>query len=259
MKVLAIVGSARKQHTWRAAVEFLDKLTKFGDVDYEIIMLSELNLEICKGCKICFDKNEAMCPLNDDRSRIIQKMQEADGVVFATPNYSFHVSGYMKIFIDRLGYFFHRPDFFGKTFTSIVVQGIFGGNKIIKYYNFIGAAMGFNVINGICLTTLEPVTEKTRMANSKKIDNHSKQFYRELQHHKLPAPSVFELMIFRMSRTKIRLMLDENFRDYNFFLEKGWFTSDYYYEVKLNLVKKCMGKFFDFICVKTTTVSDKLT
>lgn len=35
-------------------------------------------------------------------------------------------------------------------------------------------------------------------------------------------------MLFRMSRTSIRLMLDEGFRDYRYYKEKGWFESDYY-------------------------------
>ncbi len=33
-------------------------------------------------------------------------------------------------FLDRLGFVFHRPRFFGKAFTSIVAQGIYGGGKI---------------------------------------------------------------------------------------------------------------------------------
>jgi len=35
----------------------------------------------------------------------------SDGVIFATPNYSFQVSGIMKVFLDRLGFAFHRRAF----------------------------------------------------------------------------------------------------------------------------------------------------
>ena len=62
-------------------------------------------------------------------------MMASDGVVFATPNYSFHVSGLMKLFVDRLAFNFHRPRFFGKTCTSIVTQGIAGGGKIVEIWN----------------------------------------------------------------------------------------------------------------------------
>jgi multimeric flavodoxin WrbA len=64
----------------------------------------------------------------------------------------------MKIFLDRLGFVFHRPRFFGKTFTSIVVQGIYGGPKIVEYLDFVGDGLGFNVVKGSCVTSMEPIT-----------------------------------------------------------------------------------------------------
>jgi hypothetical protein len=60
-------------------------------------------------------------------------------------------------------------------------------------------------------------------------------------------------MLYRMSRTSMRLMLDNQFRDYSYFTEKEWFTSDYYYPVQLNPVKKALGKFFDFAARKMVT------
>ena len=139
MKITAFVGSARKKHSYNATVDFINSLKQYGSIKYEIVLLDDYNLEYCKGCKLCLDKGEELCPLKDDRDILIQKMYDSQGIIFTSPNYSFHVSGKMKSFIDRLGYVFHRPQFFGKTFTSIVAQGIYGGNKIVKYFNFIAA------------------------------------------------------------------------------------------------------------------------
>jgi len=50
----------------------------------------------------------------------------------------------------------------------------------------------------------------------------------------------------------MKIMLNESFRDYNYYMEKGWFESDYYYPVKLNPLKKLIGKLFDAIAIKTT-------
>jgi multimeric flavodoxin WrbA len=55
--------------------------------------LSDYNLKFCSGCKLCFDKGEQFCPHNDDRDAIIAKLEEADGVVFASPSYVFQISG----------------------------------------------------------------------------------------------------------------------------------------------------------------------
>ena len=66
----------------------------------------------------------------------------------------------MKIFLDRIAFFGHRPRFFGKTFTSLVAQELYGGGKIVKYLDFIGNGLGFNVVKDCCITILEPMTEK---------------------------------------------------------------------------------------------------
>ncbi len=82
--------------------------------------MSDYNLEICRGCKLCTDRGEEYCPLKDDRDILIEKMKFSDGIVFATPNYSFNVSGYLKVFLDRLGFFFHRLYFLKKRVGLIL-------------------------------------------------------------------------------------------------------------------------------------------
>ena len=130
-KVTVLVGSPHKGGaTFTAARQFLENLESFGDVHGEIVVLSDYDIGVCHGCKICFNRGEERCPLKDDRDVLIEKMMASDGVVFASPNYSFQVSAIMKIFLDRLGFLFHRPRFHGKTSTSIVVQGIYRGRKI---------------------------------------------------------------------------------------------------------------------------------
>ncbi len=250
MKVTAIIGSARKKNTHDAVEKVLHTLQSYGDVQHEIIMLSDYDLKICRGCKLCLDKGETLCPLKDDRDILIQKIESSDGVIFASPNYSFHVSGHMKVFLDRLGYIFHRPRFFGKAFTSIVAQGIYGGKDILKYFNFIGKGLGFNRVKGVCITTREPISEKDQKKNDKKLNSVSKNFYNQLLRKKLPAPSFFELMFFRISRTSMKFLLDDNYRDYTYYSKTGWFESDYYFSVKLNPFKKLFGKIVDAITMR---------
>jgi multimeric flavodoxin WrbA len=250
MKVTAFVGSARKKHTYDVTEKFLQKLQSLGNVEYEIVRLSDCNVGTCRGCILCMDKGEELCPLQDDRDKLIDKMINSDGVVFASPNYSFHVSGFMKIFLDRIGFILHRPRFFGKAFTSIVAQGIYGGGAIVKYFNFIGGALGFNVVKGCCINSLEPMTEKGRKRIDAIIDRQSRKFHAKLVKKEFPTPSLFELMIFRMSRTSRKVMLNENFRDYAYCRENGWFESDFYYPVRLNPLKKMAGKLFDASAVQ---------
>jgi multimeric flavodoxin WrbA len=245
MKVTAFIGSARKKHTYNASKLFLQQLQSLGDIEYEIVRLSDYNLQTCKGCKLCMDKGEEFCPLKDDRDKLIQKMINSDGIIFASPVYTFQVSALMKIFLDRIAFFCHRPLFFGKTFTSIVAQGTYGGKDTVKYLDFVGSGLGFNVVKGSYIVSLEPLTEKGQKKIEKIIDKQSKRFYSKLIKKEQPTPSLFKLMIFRLSRSAIKLMLNENYRDYTYYKENGWFESSYYYPVKFNPVKKMTGKFFD--------------
>lgn len=244
-KVTAFVGSARKKDTYNAVRQFLDNVQSLGDVECEMVALSDHRLGTCRGCKICFAKGEEFCPLEDDRDILIGKMMASDGVVFASPNYSFQVSAILKIFLDRLGYIFHRPCFFGKTFTSIVVQGIYGGNKIVKYLDFVGSGLGFNTVKGSCFTALEPMTEKERRKRDRALARQSRRFHEELMKPELPEPALLYLMAFRMSRTSMRLELDDSSRDFKFYTDKGWFESDYFYPTRLGPFKKVAGYLFD--------------
>ena len=250
MRVTAFIGSGRKRHSYIACEKFLQNLHTLGGVEYEMVRLSEYNLGTCKGCRICFDKGEEYCPFKDDRDKLIGKMNDSDGVIFASPNYSFQVSGLMKVFLDRLGFGFHRPDFFGKTFTSIVVQGLGKGKGIVKYLDFVGKGLGFNVVKGCCLKTLEPMTDKSQEKFDRIIDLQSRKFYSQLVKQEFPSPSLWWLMVFRMGRTSMYKMLDESCRDYTYYRDKGWFDSDYFYPVKLNPIKKMTGKIFDKLAIQ---------
>src|SRR5512139_2230469 len=213
-KVTAFVGSARKKSTYNAVCQFLKNLQSLSDIEYEIVALSDYRLGTCSGCCLCFDKGEEFCPLKDDRDVLIEKIVASDGVVFASPNYSFQVSAIMKIFLDRLGFAFHRPRFFGKTFTSIVAQGIYGGNKIVRYLDFVGNGLGFNTVKGSCFTALDPMTEKEKRKIDRVLARQSRPFYERLVKPAYPVPTLFKLMAFRMGRTSMRLELDDSSRDY---------------------------------------------
>jgi len=244
-KVTAFVGSAHKRNTHKAVVQFLKDLQAHGDVEVEIVTLSDYRLGHCRGCRVCFDKGEEFCPLKDDRDVLMEKIDASDGVVFATPNYSWGMSGIMKVFVDRFGVALHRPRYFGKTFTCIVTQGIGRGNRIVEDLSFLGTLLGFNTVKGACVTAFDPPSEKDQQKIDRALAELSKRFYGSLARPAYPEPSWFMLMGFRMGRSSMRDLLDDRSRDYTYYAEKGWFESDYFYPTHLNPLKKAAGKLFD--------------
>ena len=258
--VTAFVGSARKQGvTYRATRQFLDDLQSFGDVQSEIVFLSEYDIGLCRGCKACFIRGEELCPLHDDRDLLIEKMTRSDGVVLASPVYSFQVSAHMKAFLDRLGFALHRPRFHGRACTSIVVEGIYGGRDVVKYLDFVGGGLGFNVVKGsriVCRknpdTAHEPMIEAERRRMDETLARHARRFHEQLTSRAYPEPTILQLFGFRMARTSIKLELADDRRDHAYYRDHGWFDSDYYYPTKLGPLKRAAGAAFDRIAARSS-------
>lgn len=245
-KVTAFIGTASKMATWQAVQEFERNLKQYGEIEFEYVFLNEYNLEFCQGCKLCFDKGEEFCPLKDDRDILLEKIEHSDGVIFATPSYAYQVSARMKNLLDRIAFIFHRPRYFGRTFTAILTQGVPVGKNILKYLESSGENLGFHVTKGCCLWTLAPMSENQLKKFKQKIREASGRFYKGLVRTTSPAPSLFRLMLFRTGRSGIQSAKVKYF-DHDYYEKKGWFESDYYYETTLGPMKKLFGHLFDFL------------
>ena len=243
-KVTAFVGSARKKNTYKAVLQFMNNLQALGEVEYEIVVLTDYQLGICRGCQLCVNKGEWLCPLKDDRDVLLDKIRASDGVVFATPNYTWNLSGIMKVFLDRFGFVIHRPRYFGKAFTSIVTQAMGQGEKIVEYLDYTAMTVGFNTLKGITITGFDPKTEKQQQKIDRDLAKHSQRFFTLLTKSPHPVPSWFQLVGFRMSRTLIS-RIDPERIDHKYYKDNGWYESDYYFPVRLGLLKSAAGWLFD--------------
>lgn len=73
-------------------------MQSMGNLEFEHLMLKDMNLSQCFVCFVCFQKGEKYCPCKDDTSLIEQKVHDADGVIFVTPVYGMNVSALMKLY-----------------------------------------------------------------------------------------------------------------------------------------------------------------
>ena len=70
-----------------------------GEAD--VVPIGKLKIAPCNACDACRTKPEAGCVIKDDMQPLYQKIEDAQGVIFATPVYWFNVSAQMKLFLDR--------------------------------------------------------------------------------------------------------------------------------------------------------------
>lgn len=94
-KVVLINGSNRIGNTNYLLKRISDKID-----DIEMISLRDKRIEYCRGCLACHNVNR--CIIDDDVNEIINKLAEADLIIFGVPNYFDNVSGLFKNFVDRL-------------------------------------------------------------------------------------------------------------------------------------------------------------
>ena len=83
-------------------------------------------------------------------------------------------------------------------------------------------------MEGSCIAALEPMAEKDRLKMAGALTRHAKRFHQQLLKPTHPAPSILQLMAFRISRTSMKLTLGDHNRDYTYYRDHGWFNSDYY-------------------------------
>ncbi|MBN2688994.1 MAG: flavodoxin family protein [Gammaproteobacteria bacterium] len=102
MKIVAINSSPKgpKSNTCIMVEAFLDGVKKAG-ADAEQIFLSKHEIKPCLGCFSCWFVTPGKCVIKDDMSQLLDKIEGADVIVFATPLYFDNISGMMKNFMDR--------------------------------------------------------------------------------------------------------------------------------------------------------------
>jgi len=99
MKILAINGSRRKKGNTNYLIQSLLEPSGKGDVQTEVISLGDYNIGACTGCEGCRSSWE--CVIKDDFAQVVKKIDDADGIVLASPTYWYSVTSDMKRFIDR--------------------------------------------------------------------------------------------------------------------------------------------------------------
>ena len=246
IKVLVIMGSARKANTYRAAERIREILQEEAAVDWEYVVLGDVGLEQCRGCYTCFDRGEEYCPIKDDSALLEQKMHDADGVIFATPVYAFQVSGLMKVFIDRHSYIFHRPRFFRQKALLLTSAGAVGSKDVLEYLDTLARIWGFEVVARAGIVShakMGPLPAYRVRENEEKLQAAAKAFLAALRRGKRAKPGLFDVMAFHIGRAPCDELGERSPADHAYWAGKGWLEKGrrYYVDVPVNPVYHALG------------------
>lgn len=129
MQVLVLSGSRNRQGKTAQAINAILKGVDKAGGNSESIFLTELALEKCRQCNDdgwgdC--RSKGRCIIEDDFASIVEKIETADVLVFATPVYYGDLSESMRGFLDR----FRRTRFIRRPPAGQSVPGLppYGGS-----------------------------------------------------------------------------------------------------------------------------------
>lgn len=103
VKILGLCGSPKKE---KSSSEFLlsqalDAAAAIKGVDTELLRLADYTILPCTGCDNCVRQKPCPEDVKDDVPMILDKMEAADGIIWASPSYFATVPGLLKNLIDR--------------------------------------------------------------------------------------------------------------------------------------------------------------
>ncbi len=186
----------------------------------EEIMCSGNSIKFCTGCGSCY-KKLMTCPLKDDVSSIIEKILEADGIIFATPNYLNHITGSLKALLDRTSHFIHCKRLLGKYVTAVVSSGSGQNESVLEYIKYYANQCGAQYLDGVSAQL--PINEET-LAKAEKIGDDFKTSIQNMSI--LPDQMAVILSGIDFYRERIKMRSKEWPGEYNYWVENNW-LSDY--------------------------------
>ncbi len=232
MKILALMSSYRTHGNTAAIVEMVaahlqSLAARHGEpLEYEMLPLGHADLQPCHGCRVCFDRGEAECPLHDDLVGIKARMQAADGLLVASPIYVNDVNGIAKNWIDRLAHVCHRPEF--ATQCAYVVTTVGGGptSHALRTLRMALMTWGYCVVGqaGFRMGALMK-REQAEALFQDAAARIAQQLYDALRERRFARPSFLSLMMFRIQQRAWQGVADGSI-DHRYWADHGWLEPD---------------------------------
>src|SRR5512133_1133700 len=241
MKILVVMGSPRKGESYKVVQQIEARMHALGEVEFDYLWLREARLGPCSGCHACIRFGEERCSLKDDRAAILARMLAADGIILSTPVYALQVSYLMKILIDELSFLYHRPRLFGK-FVMGVASGGGQFDSTLNYLKQNAKAWGGTWVTQVGAPHPDSLTPRMHAKLERQIEQAARRFYQTVQAQRVPAPSLNDLIWFRVWRINARAAKGVTPKDFSHWTEQGWFERTYYTGAPVNPILNLLAR-----------------
>ncbi len=146
MKVMGVCGSPRKRGNSEQLLDVALDVVRAEGIEADKILLAGKQILPCTACLRCREEKDGLCHgRDDDLTRALPAIYDADGLLLATPVYFGAATAEMTAFVDRVGYVSRANGGLlnRKVGAPIVVARRAGQNFTVAQLNF------FFTINGM--------------------------------------------------------------------------------------------------------------
>lgn len=152
--VIIVNGSTRPNGNTDILIDRVISGAKDVNLNPALIELRKKNVSNCIGCYQCL--NSSKCSFDDDMTKIRSIMENSSLIVLASPLYWCGVTGLMKIFIDRLFFYYHplnRPLISGKRAVILTPMNQnnvdFESQVLVEFYKRLLNCLGISIVDMI--------------------------------------------------------------------------------------------------------------
>lgn len=241
-KVVAINSSRKKGNTYNQILKIQDMLHK-SNINVEIINLFDYRVKECLGCELCLRKGS--CHLDDDANLLMNKLTQYDGIILSSPVYMGHISGKLKIFIDRTCKWFHRPELVGVPMLFVTTTAASGLRDTLGYLETVSIQWGGQPVGkiGRRVNTLDTVIKE------KEVNNFISHIFKNKEKYR---PKLKQLIHFQVQRVLAEKILDI---DKEYWERNDWLGKNYFYDAQISIVNKATSNlFYKFLSKKVKKV-----
>lgn len=229
MKVLAITAGRLNGNTQKAASALINELAVLAksddmEIETDTTKLDETELKLCRGCRVCLEKGEELCPCGDSGQDIARKMREADAIILASPVYVEGVSGSMKNLIDRMAFNCYRQALAGKTAYVVTTSGIGSTAHAARTMTAALLLWGLSVAGALKLITGGDKMSEDELTSryGKALKRAARQMYAGIK--KAPHPSIRSLIVFKVQQISWQKTKEQSITR-NYWQKQGWLDS----------------------------------
>ena len=143
-KVVIFNGSPRYDGNTSTILQYIERGAKEHNANVKVYNLFILKASACRGCFACRVDDLGKCSIDDDLTKAMKEMEDADAVVIGTPVYFMQMNGMTKNLYDR---FFPlitnegKPRFGEKKIVTVYTQAQDDPKMFETYFDFVSATL----------------------------------------------------------------------------------------------------------------------